>query len=79
MTSVGKVLVAVAAILVVIGGVVGGGAAADHAQHGDVLIGALLGGVIGLFVAGIFQIAGNTVETARLLNGWRHVCHGLER
>ncbi len=74
LVSVGRFLVGAAAILVVILGILGGGAA-SHSAHMGFLIGATIGGFIGLVIAGtlfgaiaaLFQVADNTSRTARAI------------
>jgi hypothetical protein len=74
LVSVGRFLTGAAAFLVVIVGVLGGGAASDQAHMGF-LIGASVGGLVGLVIAGtvfgaiaaLFQIADSTARTARAM------------
>lgn len=74
LVSIGRFLLAIAAIIVVLTNTIGGAFLADRTQT-DVLLGAVIGGIIGLVIAGtlfgaiaaIFQIADNTAKTTRLL------------
>ena len=74
LASVGRFLTAIAAILFVLGGVGAGGFLADHAG-GNIVVGAIAGGIAGLILAGslfgaiaaLFEIADNTGKTVRLL------------
>ena len=74
LVSVGRFLVLVAAGLVVVAGIIGGGTVESQASNGF-LLGAIVGGIVGLIIAGslfgalaaVFQIADNTARTALLL------------
>ena len=74
LVATGRVLIAIAALAVILSATIGGGLAAEQA-HTDFLIGALIGAIGGLILAGtlfgaiaaLFQIADNTAKTVRLL------------